>query len=332
MAARCAARLRLGGPARPEEREGLMSDHVVRVLATSLASAALALGAPALSSARPIVVNPDSSGAIPWQALVLQMSGGSVTGLCGGSVRDQLHVITAAHCVVDEATGQVIAASSFGVVGGLVHVSNPEPDRQPRAVTTVSVDPDFTVTAGALLNDAAILTLDQPLDLSNPSSVRPLAPVAAGGTGTVALISGFGLTDPANSASLADVLEIATIDVLPASGCANYGADFDAAVMLCAGRAKPGGAMVDTCQGDSGGPLSRVTGTDAAGAPIADALLGITSFGRGCADPSFPGIYTNVADPKINAFVTQPTPASKPVRRTTGALVDAALRARLRGR
>src|SRR5207244_1848583 len=83
--------------------------------------------------------------------------------------------------------------------------------------------------------------------------------------------------------------------------------------------------------GDSGGPLSRVTGTDAAGAPIADALLGITSFGRGCADPSFPGIYTNVADPKINAFVTQPTPASKPVRRTTGALVDAALRARLRG-
>ena len=120
--------------------------------------------------------------------------------------------------------------------------------------------------------------------------------------------------------------------MLPASGCANYGADFDAAVMLCAGRAKPGGAMVDTCQGDSGGPLSRVTGTDAAGAPIADALLGITSFGRGCADPSFPGIYTNVADPKINAFVTQPTPASKPVRRTTGALVDAALRARLRGR
>ena len=188
-----------------------MSDHVVRVLATSLASAALALGAPALSSARPIVVNPDSSGAIPWQALVLQMSGGSVTGLCGGTVRDQLHVITAAHCVVDEATGQVIAASSFGVVGGLVHVSNPEPDRQPRAVTTVSVDPDFTVTAGALLNDAAILTLDQPLDLSNPASVRALPPVAAGGTGTVALISGFGLTDPANNASLADVRDDARL-------------------------------------------------------------------------------------------------------------------------
>lgn len=51
--------------------------------------------------------------------------------------------------------------------------------------------------------------------------------------------------------------------------------------MLCAG-AYSGGK--DSCQGDSGGPLI-----------VDNVLAGITSFGSGCGDPDFPGIYTNVA-------------------------------------
>lgn len=44
----------------------------------------------------------------------------------------------------------------------------------------------------------------------------------------------------------------------------------------------------DTCTGDSGGPLlkyeyGKVT------------IVGITSFGIGCAHPLYPGVYTNVA-------------------------------------
>lgn len=42
-------------------------------------------------------------------------------------------------------------------------------------------------------------------------------------------------------------------------------------------------------QGDSGGPLIQY---DASGEPV---LVGITSFGRQCALPSYPGVYVRVA-------------------------------------
>ena len=48
--------------------------------------------------------------------------------------------------------------------------------------------------------------------------------------------------------------------------------------MFCAGL---GGT--DSCQGDSGGP-----------AVINNELVGVVSFGKGCAHPQFPGVYTKV--------------------------------------
>ena len=47
----------------------------------------------------------------------------------------------------------------------------------------------------------------------------------------------------------------------------------------------------DACQGDSGGPLvTKATGVDAG-----YSLIGVVSWGNGCASPNFYGVYTEVS-------------------------------------
>ncbi|GLH11257.1 Putative trypsin-like serine protease [Gryllus bimaculatus] len=61
--------------------------------------------------------------------------------------------------------------------------------------------------------------------------------------------------------------------------------------MVCAGGAAGGGR--DACAGDSGGPLQAPL---PAGPRCVHAVLGVTSFGKGCARPGLPGVYARVAE------------------------------------
>ena len=48
---------------------------------------------------------------------------------------------------------------------------------------------------------------------------------------------------------------------------------------------------VDACQGDSGGPLvSKGTGVD-----TGYSLIGVVSWGSGCASPNYYGVYAKVS-------------------------------------
>ena len=57
--------------------------------------------------------------------------------------------------------------------------------------------------------------------------------------------------------------------------------------MICAGYPRGG---KDTCSGDSGGPAAW-TDSD-----LRSYLIGITSWGIGCAQPNLPGVYTRVTE------------------------------------
>jgi secreted trypsin-like serine protease len=74
--------------------------------------------------------------------------------------------------------------------------------------------------------------------------------------------------------------------------------------MLCAGIFAAGG--VDTCQGDSGGPMI-------ASAPTGPVQVGIVSWGHGCAQPAYPGIYTQLSTysaPITAALANLPAPTT----------------------
>ena len=90
-----------------------------------------------------------------------------------------------------------------------------------------------------------------------------------------------------------DDLRAATARVDSDSTCNGaYGSDFDPSTMVCAGN-----GTTDTCSGDSGGPLE---------APLQGGgyrLVGLTGWGEGCADPSFPGVYTRVAGPTMSSLI-----------------------------
>lgn len=68
--------------------------------------------------------------------------------------------------------------------------------------------------------------------------------------------------------------------------------------MLCANDVLEG---QDTCQGDSGGPLIMSSSSSSSSSSTTstshddDILVGVTSWGFGCANPNFPGVYSRVS-------------------------------------
>jgi secreted trypsin-like serine protease len=97
--------------------------------------------------------------------------------------------------------------------------------------------------------------------------------------GTTARVLGWGTTSQSGSSS--NQLRTATVPIVSNSSCSgSYGSDYVASEMVCAGYPSGG---VDTCQGDSGGPLL-----------VGGVLAGITSWGEGCAQAGYPGVYTRL--------------------------------------
>ncbi|XP_032636211.2 trypsin I-P1-like [Chelonoidis abingdonii] len=100
-------------------------------------------------------------------------------------------------------------------------------------------------------------------------------------TGTQCLISGWGNT-LSSGTNYPDLLQCLKAPVLSSSQCSSAYPGEITSNMICIGYLEGG---KDSCQGDSGGPVA-----------CNGVLQGIVSWGYGCAQKGYPGVYTKVCN------------------------------------
>ncbi|GJQ84301.1 hypothetical protein Trydic_g5239 [Trypoxylus dichotomus] len=200
---------------------------------------------------------------------------------CGGSIISDRYIVSAAHCF-DWLTSwySVRAGSSFQTSGGEeidAEVITNHPSYDPN---TFEYDISIVYLASSLTFSPAVAIIPLPEQgLYVPE-------------GTRAVVSGWGaLTEGGASPTQ---LQAVGVPIVSNERCGAFYAVLGWDVtpsMLCAGYDEGGR---DACQGDSGGPLT-----------IDGQLIGVVSWGAGCARANFPGVYANV--PYLRSFITEVT-------------------------
>lgn len=232
----------------------------------------------------------------PYTVAVFTDTGGGGGEGCSGTLVDEIHVITAAHCFVRE-DGTKAAPQQVTVVAGSTSYLQTPPSQGVRsAVLAVRTHPRYV--PAEFDDDVAVLTLGTPMDLSTGRiAALPLPAVNAtilprdtyAYTSRRVRLTGFGIT----GTGIPDygTLRSVQVNAIPigfcGSGSSRDAAGTDApAILLCSEQPNAG-----ACQGDSGGT-----------AEFGGRLAGvIDTSGADCAEGR--NLYANVAAPEIRTFI-----------------------------
>jgi secreted trypsin-like serine protease len=204
----------------------------------------------------------------PWQ-VALQFKGNF---FCGGSIIAERWVLTAAHCFQISARGAdwraKAGATNHQTAGAWAEVE--------RVIVHEKYNPK------TYENDIALIRLKAPAVGRKITLADAATPI---GVGQPLEVTGWGATQEGGGGS--NNLMKANVPLVNAAVC-NEPSSYNGRVhssMMCAGYEE---GRIDSCQGDSGGPLVWRT----LDGPV---LVGVVSFGDGCARQLKYGVYTRVS-------------------------------------
>ncbi|XP_055302911.1 trypsin-4 [Sitodiplosis mosellana] len=200
---------------------------------------------------------------------------------CGGSLIDNIHILTAAHCVAHMSSADV-ARMTVNLGDHNIRTAF-ETQHLVKKVKRVVRHRSFD--SRTLYNDVALLTLESPV--SYTSNIRPICLPRSGQLygGSFGTVIGWGSLR--ENGPQPSILQKVSVPIWSNAVCRQkYGGAAPGGIiesMICAGKDSR-----DSCSGDSGGPLMVMDGHTWYQA-------GVVSWGIGCGSGRYPGVYTRVS-------------------------------------
>ncbi|XP_069020366.1 coagulation factor VII-like [Embiotoca jacksoni] len=215
-------------------------------------------------------------GECPWQVLLVNKG----KGFCGGVIYKPTWILTASHCLENT------DVQFLKVVAGEHNIEVSEDTEQLIQVVEIIMHENYVTSTAD--NDIALLRLASPI-VYTPYAVPACLPTRALANRELwavrlHTVSGWGKRSENGPTS--PILRRLKVPRIRTQDCVEHSGMAVTENMFCAGYLE---GREDSCKGDSGGPLV----TDYKKTAF---LLGIVSWGKGCARPGSYGIYTRVSN------------------------------------